>query len=74
MLSDRAVRGAKPGLLFKFADECCLTRERLVFFMRHVLAATNIFGDHRFRIGAATTADRELVQQQLQLEWVWRTL
>ena len=69
VLSYLAVRGAEPGPLFRFAGGRCLTRERLVSSLRHVLAAANIdtthFSGHSFRIGAATTAARVGVEDSL---------
>ena len=60
ILSYLSLRGMDQGPLFRFSDGHPLTRDRLVFHLRKVLAEVGIrsdqFAGHSFRIGAATTA------------------
>ena len=62
-------RGSAPGPFFHFVNGNYLTRERFVTAMRTALAAAGIdpshYAGHSFRIGAATTAARQGVQDSL---------
>ncbi len=59
-------RGAEPGPLFRLQDGAWLTRERLVCRMREALSRVGIearhYAGHSFRIGAATTAAANGIQ------------
>ena len=54
------VRGQAPGPLFRFKDQQPLTRERLVSCLRTAISKAgfdpNLYAGHSFRIGAATAA------------------
>ena len=62
-------RGARPGPFFTFSDGRYLTRERFVEAVRKALAraghTSRHYAGHSFRIGAATTAAREGIQDSL---------
>ena len=66
MLAYLAVRGGAQGPLFSFADGHFLTRARLVQQVREALSMAGIdctaYAGHSFRIGAATTAARQGIQ------------
>lgn len=63
MLPYLALRQAQPGPLFKFASGEFLTRARFVKEVRRLLQAAGLqpdkYAGHSFRIGAATTAARK---------------
>ena len=69
MLSYLVWRGNEQGPLFKFADGRPLTRERLVSQLRTVLTEIGIkadqFAGHSFRIGAATTAAAQGIEDSV---------
>ena len=69
VLSYMVSRGSQPGPFFKFSDGRSLTRERFVVAVREALAAAGYVGahyaGHSFRIGAATTAARQGLQDSL---------
>lgn len=69
VLSFMVVRGSAPGPLFTLASGQFLTRERMVAELRAALRARGIRADdyagHSFRIGAATTAARQGIQDSL---------
>ena len=60
MLHYMAIRGNADGPLFKFQDGCPLTKPKLVSALREALSAAGYdssqFSGHSFRIGAASTA------------------
>ena len=62
-------RGSAPGPFFRFANGNYLTRERFVTAMRTALAAAGInpshYAGHSFRIGAATIAAQQGIQDSL---------
>ena len=66
ILTYMAARGMAPGPLFILQDGSHLTREKLVSLMREVLRSAGIddtqYASHSFRIGAATTAAANGVQ------------
>ncbi len=65
MLAYLAMRGESPGFLFAFADGRLLT-QRLADNLRSVLSQVKIdsraYSGHSFRIGAATTAAAQGIQ------------
>lgn len=62
-------RGVSKGPLFIFADGRFLTRERFVAAVREALASSGVdsskYCGHSFRIGAATTAAEQGIQDSL---------
>ena len=60
LLSYLAIRGSQEGLLFQFQDNSPLTKSRFVTKFRQLLDQAEIdstlYASHSFRIGAATTA------------------
>ena len=62
-------RGLSKGPLFMFEDGRLLTRERFVSAVREALATTGVdtakYCGHSFRIGAATTAAEQGIQDSL---------
>ena len=69
VLSYLVARGSGPGPLFKWEDGRFLTREAFVAAVRKALAETGLaakdYAGHSFRIGAATTAARQGLQDCL---------
>ena len=69
VLSYLVVPGSGPGPLFKWEDGRFLTREAFVAAVRKALAETGLaakdYAGHSFRIGAATTAARQGLQDCL---------
>ena len=63
MLGFIAVRGPAPGPLFTFADGSFLTQQRFVDMVRAALQKAGVdqrqYCGHSFRIGAATTAAKK---------------
>ena len=66
LLAYMVIRGNKPGPLFIFQDGRPLTRPRFVTEVRNALMSAGIdpkpFSGHSFRIGAATTAAQQGVE------------
>ena len=64
-----ALRGPGDGPLFRFRDGHALTRERFVDQVRKVLRKVgidqNAYSGYSFRIGAATTAAAQGIQDSL---------
>ena len=64
-----AVRGSKPGLLFMFANQQGLTRDKLVSHVRRALTKAGInpdlYAGHSFRIGAATVAHMKGIEDSM---------
>ena len=60
LLNYLAVRGSAEGILFRFRDNSPLTKSKFVAKFRHLLDLSGIdstlYSGHSFRIGAATTA------------------
>ena len=60
-------RGSGPGPLFKFADGKPLTRARFVAKVREALTQAGVdctpYSGHSFRIGAATTAASQGIEE-----------
>ena len=60
LLNYLVARGSEPGPLFRFRDGRCLTRQRLVLAVKKALQQAGVeqskYNGHSFRIGAATTA------------------
>ena len=69
ILAYMALRGPGDGPLFQFNDGRALTRERFVDQVRKVLQEAgidqNAYSGHSFRIGAATTAAAQGIQDSL---------
>ena len=67
ILSYMLQRGPGPGSLFKFADGKPLTRPRFVSRIREALSQAGVncapYSGHSFRIGAATTAARQGIEE-----------
>ncbi len=66
MIDYLAVRGIASGPLFQFLDGSPLHRRQLVLAIRNALANQNFdvseYCGHSFHIGAATTADRNGIE------------
>ena len=64
-----AIRGTCKGPLFQFASDSFLSRPRFVAEVRKLLAAAGfkaeLYAGHSFRIGAATTAAKAGIQDNL---------
>ncbi len=69
VLAYMVVRGKAPGPLFCWDDGRYLTRENFVAAIREALTMAGIkatdYAGHSFRIGAATTAARQGIQDSL---------
>ena len=69
LLNYLAVRGKEPGLLFHFSDGSPLTKSKFVDKFRSLLYRAGIDGSsysgHSFRIGAASTAAANGVEDSL---------
>ena len=79
LLNYLVVRGSTPGPLFIFSDGRYLTRERLVTALRAVLTQAGVdavkYCSHSFRIGAATTAAAEGIEDSIiKTLGRWRSL
>ena len=63
------IRGMKPGPLFMFSDGRYLTRQRFVNLVRSALEESGInyklYCSHSFRIGAATTAAAQGIEDSV---------
>ncbi len=73
------VRGRKKGPLFLFPDGVCLTRQRLVTVVRDAIRKAGLdptkYCGHSFRIGAATTAAKNgLEDSVIKTLGRWRSL
>ena len=66
MVDFLSVRGVSPGPLFQFQNGCPLHRRQLVLVVRSALSSQDFdvsqYCGHSFRIGAATTAARNGVE------------
>lgn len=64
-----ALRGDRPGMLFKFEDNSLLTKSKFTQHLRILLDRAGIDGSqyagHSFRIGAASTAAAKGVEDSL---------
>ena len=60
LLNYFAVRGSEEGIIFRFQDNSPLTKSKFVAKFQHLLDLASIdstlYAGHSFRIGAATTA------------------
>ncbi len=78
LLSYLAIRGNRPGFLFLFADGRPLTKSRFILKIREALSLVGIdssqYAGHSFRIGAATTAAAQGIQDSvIQMLGRWKS-
>ena len=73
ILSYMSQRGSGPGPLFKFADGKPLTKAQFVAKVREALTQAVVdctpYSGHIFRIGAATTAASQGIEENNQKCW-----
>ena len=69
LLAYLAVRGSAPGPLFRLRDGCYLTKEVFITRVREALSVLGYdeesYAGHSFRIGAATTAAEQGVEDSI---------